>query len=47
MLAASASNFKSWMRKAAEQLIFVLIYLKHIWHRISAKPNSNALVLDS
>jgi IS5 family transposase len=33
MLAASASNFKNWMRNALEQLIFVFNYLRETWHR--------------
>jgi IS5 family transposase len=35
MLAASAFNFKSWMRKEVKKLIFVLIYLKAKWHQLS------------
>jgi transposase, IS5 family len=35
MLAAASFNFKSWMRKALEQLIFVLKYLKETWHQLS------------
>jgi hypothetical protein len=31
MLAASAFNFRSWMRKAVENLIFVINYLKIWW----------------
>ena len=40
ILAAAAFNFKSWTRKALEQLIFALNYLNHIWHRFSniSKP---------
>lgn len=34
MLAASAFNFKSWMRKAKTELVFVLIYLKEKWHQL-------------
>lgn len=37
MLAASAFNFKSWMRKALAQLIFVLKYLDQVWHRSSKR----------
>lgn len=32
MLAATASNFKNWMRKALANLICVLNYIKQIWH---------------
>lgn len=32
ILAATASNFKNWMRNALEQLIFVLDFIKQIWH---------------
>jgi IS5 family transposase len=35
MMAASAFNFKSWMRKEAEKLLFVLIYIKAKWHQLS------------
>jgi transposase, IS5 family len=35
MLAASAFNFKSWMRKALTQLIFVLKYIKQLWQQSS------------
>jgi IS5 family transposase len=31
MLAAAALNFRSWMRKTLEQIIFVLNYIKQIW----------------
>jgi len=31
MLAASASNFKNWMRKALANLIFVLSYIRQFW----------------
>lgn len=31
MLAASAFNFRSWMRKALAQLLFVLKYLEQVW----------------
>ena len=39
ILAASAFNFKSWIRKASQQLIFVLNFLNHIWHRFSRNQN--------
>jgi IS5 family transposase len=35
MLAASAFNFRSWMRKEAEKLIFILIYIKARWYQLS------------
>jgi transposase, IS5 family len=38
MLAATASNFKNWMRTAIQQLIFVLNFIKQIWH-IKQFPN--------
>jgi IS5 family transposase len=35
MLAASAFNFRSWMRKARAEIIFVLILIKEKWHQAS------------
>lgn len=35
MLAASAFNFKSWMRKAKEELIFVIKNIKEKWYQLS------------
>ena len=32
MLAATASNFKNWMRNALEHLIFVFNFIRQIWH---------------
>jgi IS5 family transposase len=32
MLAAAALNYRNWMRKALEQIIFALNYIKQIWH---------------
>lgn len=37
MLAAAAFNFKSWMRNALEQLIFVLKYLRESWLQLTHK----------
>jgi transposase, IS5 family len=45
MLAAAAFNFRSWMRKAVEQLIFVLKYIKLIWHQSTMKLETDALGL--
>lgn len=39
MLAASAFNFKSWMRKAIQKPIFALIFLKRFWNHLSHKLN--------
>jgi len=47
MLAASAFNFKSWMRKSVGQLIFVLNYVKYakqIWHQFSGSPKTDAVI---
>lgn len=38
MLAASAFNFKSWMRKATAKLFFVLEYLKQMLAQFSKSP---------
>ena len=38
MLVATASNFKNWMRNTIQQLIFVLNFIKQIWH-IKQFPN--------
>lgn len=43
MLAAAAFNFKSWMRKAVEQLIFVLKYLSGIWHQFARELKTDVL----
>ena len=40
MMSASAFNFKSWMRKAVEDVIFVLIYIKEKWHQMTNSPKS-------
>ena len=45
ILAAAAFNFKSWTRKALEQLIFALNYLNQIWHRFSNKSKPAAFKL--
>ena len=46
MLAASASNFKSWMRNALELLIFVFNFIKQIWHikQISNQSKAHAIL---
>ncbi len=44
MLAASAFNFKSWMRKAVTQLIFVLNYIKQLWQQFLNQPKIVATV---
>ena len=38
MLAASAFNFRSWMRKELESLIFVWKYLQWLWLLCAQKP---------
>jgi IS5 family transposase len=43
MLAASAFNFKSWMRKALAQVIFVLNYLKQIWQQYPTRSKIVAI----
>ena len=40
MLAASAFNFRSWMRKEVEKVIFVLIYIKAKWYQVSNQLNT-------
>jgi transposase, IS5 family len=45
MLAAAAFNFRSWMRKAVEQLIFILKYIKLIWYQSTLKLETDALGL--
>jgi transposase, IS5 family len=40
MLAASAFNFKSWMRKALKQLIFVLNLITKMWHQLWSQSES-------
>lgn len=37
MLGASAFNFKSWMRKALAELIFVLNYIREIWRQLTTQ----------
>jgi transposase, IS5 family len=44
MLAASAFNFKSWMRKAIGSLIFVLNYIKQLWQQSSKQSKIVAVV---
>ena len=39
MLAASAFNFKSWMRKALAEFIFVVEYIREIWRQSTEHPN--------
>ena len=45
ILAASTFNFKSWIRKALEQLIFALNYLNQIWQPFSNKSKPAAVRL--
>lgn len=47
MLAASAFNFKSWMRKAVNQLIFVFNYMQQIGYQFSKEPKTVAIILNS
>lgn len=44
MLAASAFNFKSWMRKAIARLIFVLNYINQLWQQSSKQWKIVAVV---
>ncbi len=37
MLAASTFNFKSWMRKALAEVMFVFIYIKEKWHQLKLR----------
>ena len=37
MLAASAFNFKSWMRKALAEFIFVVAYIREIWRQLTTQ----------
>ena len=46
MLAATASNFKNWMRNALKQLILVLNFIKQIWHnnQFYNQPKADAVL---
>lgn len=47
MLAASAFNFRSWMRKAVAGIIFVFNYLRQIGHQFWLRMKTDAVILNS
>jgi hypothetical protein len=46
ILAASAFNFKSWMRKATARLIFAVNYLRQICRQLPIHPKINGSVFN-
>jgi IS5 family transposase len=46
MLAASAFNFKSWMRNAVEKLFFVLEYLKQMLEQFPKSPKTAPILFN-